>query len=85
MLAAVFGGYLLTALITLAVSSGLPLIGPDRAETLLAATMGSFLIYAAIIMAVFHARSAGRAWKCIAVAAAALFLISWLMLPGAAA
>jgi hypothetical protein len=36
---------------------------------LLATTMASFLVYAAIVMAVFHARSAVRAWMWLAVAA----------------
>ena len=68
MIAAIFGGYAVTALETLALSLTLPFIGVGRAEAVFATTMVSFLIYAAVIMAVFHARSALRAWIGIVVA-----------------
>jgi hypothetical protein len=44
-------------------------IRSSQAQALLATTMASFLVYAAIVMAVFHARSAVRAWMWLAVAA----------------
>ena len=60
-LAAVIGGYALTALVTLALSLALPWVGVGQAESVLASTIASFLIYAAVIMGVCHARSALRA------------------------
>src|SRR4051812_2994432 len=60
--AAVVGGYAFTSLLTIAVSVMLPRFGLDRAQTLFAATTGSFFVYAAAIMAAFHARTATRAW-----------------------
>lgn len=75
--AAVVGGYTLTSLVTLTLSLALPWLGVNRAEAVLAATIVSFLVYVAIIMGVFHARTAWRAWAglglgaipCIAVIA----------------
>ena len=61
-LAAIVGGYAVTALAVLALSLALPFLGVGRAEAVFATTMVSFLMYAAIIMAVFHARSALQAW-----------------------
>jgi hypothetical protein len=60
--AAVVGGYAFTSLLVIAISVLLPRFGIDQAETLFAATMASFLIYAVAIMAVFQARTATRAW-----------------------
>ena len=61
-LAAIVGGYALTSLITVALSLALPWLGMNQAEAVLASTIVSFLIYAAIIMGVFQARTALRAW-----------------------
>ncbi len=61
-LAAVGGGYALTSLLIVAVSLVLPLLGISQAQTVFSMTMASFLLYAAVIMAVFHARTASRAW-----------------------
>ena len=68
-LAAAGGGYALTALTTLALSLALTWVGAGRAEAVLASTMASFLLYAAIVMAVFHARTAKRAWTGLVLAA----------------
>lgn len=61
-LAAALGGYVLTSLIAVALFLLLRRQGMAQDAALLAPTLGSFIIYAAIIMAVFHARSATRAW-----------------------
>jgi hypothetical protein len=53
------GGYVLTSLAVAFLS--LCLSG-SRASAVLLATMPGFLIYALIVMAVFHARSVVRAW-----------------------
>ncbi len=58
-LAAIFGGYLLAALVTALLSVGLPLA---RAEAVLSATLLSFAIYACAVLWVFAAGSAWRAW-----------------------
>ncbi len=83
--AAVIGGYALTSLLTLALSLLLPVLGMARPEALLAATVASFLVYAAVIMAAFHARSAARAWAMIAIAAVPAAIVVALLLPGAGA
>lgn len=67
-LAAIGGGYVLASLLSVALSLLLSLGGMNKAEAVLAMTMISFLIYAAIIMAVFHASTATRAWIGLAIA-----------------
>lgn len=84
-LAAVVGGYALTSLMTLLATLVLPLLGVSRAEALHAATMAAFLLYAAIILAVFHASSARRAWACLTGAAASAALMLWALWPGVGA
>ncbi|WP_043114475.1 hypothetical protein [Solimonas soli] len=64
-LAAVFGGYLLTSLATALLAHLLP--GP-RAESVLAATMLSFALYAGIVLWVFAANSAARVWRGLGIA-----------------
>lgn len=57
--AAIFGGYALTAAAIALLAIWLPLA---RAEAVLTATMLSFALYAAAVIWVFAARSAWRAW-----------------------
>jgi len=61
--AAVAGGYAVTSLATLAPPLALGAVGVSIAPALVGGMMASFFLYAAIIMAVFHARSAARAWR----------------------
>ncbi|MFC3226733.1 DUF3649 domain-containing protein [Marinibaculum pumilum] len=68
-LAAVVGGYAYATLLVLAAAALLPLLGIGRPEALLVATIAAFPIFAGIVMAVFHARSARRAWLWLAIAA----------------
>lgn len=82
-LAAALGGYAVTSLLTLAVPLMLTMLGVGQAQALLAVTMASFLVHAAIVMAVFHARSATRAWIGLAGAAVPLIIVVMLLLPGA--
>ena len=77
-IAAVLGGYVLTSLVSIAGALLLSIAGVNKAEAVLAMTMGSFLIYAAIVMAVFHARSARRAWCGLAIAGTPLMVFSAL-------
>ncbi|MFT3803130.1 MAG: iron transporter [Burkholderiaceae bacterium] len=74
------GGYALVSLLTAVLARALPW---DSASAALVATMPSFLIYAAVVMTVFHARSASRAWLWLACAAAPLALAWWLLSLGA--
>lgn len=81
-LAAIAGGYAFTSLLAIAVSLLLPLVGVPPASALLGATMASFLVWTAVVMAVFHARSATRAWAWLLGAAAPMGLVVWRLLPG---
>ncbi|MBO1014381.1 PepSY domain-containing protein [Achromobacter sp. SD115] len=67
-LAAAAGGYLLSALAMSALALTWPAAGASPAVGVLAATLLSFVVYTAIGVGVFGARSAGRAWALIAVA-----------------
>lgn len=75
-LAGVGGGYGLAALFTMALSLGLPM---PRAEAVLAATMASFAVHAGAIVWAFAASGPLRAWLGLAVPAAALALLLFLM------
>ncbi|MFC3443674.1 DUF3649 domain-containing protein [Sphingobium rhizovicinum] len=83
-MAAVIGGYVLASALALLATLALPWLGVSTADALHAATMASFLLYAAIIMAVFHASSATRAWLGLVAVAAPAGLILWIVQPGAA-
>lgn len=74
-LAAIVGGYVLTALATTAMAIFLPMA---PAEASLTATMLSFAIYACIVLWVFATRSAMRAWTGIVVSSLALWALMWL-------
>jgi hypothetical protein len=82
-LAAVLGGYAFTSLLTLSVSVLLPQLGVPQAQGVLAASMGSFLVYAGVILAVFHARSATRAWRGLLLGSLPLVIVLFRHLPGA--
>ncbi|MEN5397228.1 PepSY-associated TM helix domain-containing protein [Achromobacter xylosoxidans] len=70
-LAAAAGGYGVSALAMSALALALPaVIGASRAVGVLTGTLSSFVLYAAIVIGVFHARSARRAWGGLAVAGA---------------
>ncbi|MFC5357341.1 DUF3649 domain-containing protein [Azospirillum himalayense] len=71
--AALFGGYALAALASVAVLA-LPMSTP---QAVLTGEMASFLVYAAAIIWVFAVRSALRAWAGLLVVAAPLLLAAW--------
>lgn len=78
-MAAGAGGYLLSALAMSALALIWPAVaGVSQAVGVLAGTLLSFVVYTAIGVGVFGARSAGRAWTLIAVAC----LVSGLALLG---
>jgi hypothetical protein len=71
--AAVFGGYALAALASVAVLA-LPMSEP---QAVLTGMLASFAIYAGAVVWVFAVCSAGRAWAGLLVAAAPLALAAW--------
>jgi Protein of unknown function (DUF3649) len=81
-LAAVVGGYAFTSLLTVVVSVLLPQLGVPRAQAVLAASMVSFFVYAAVILGVFHARSAAQAWRGLLLSSLPLTLVLLRHLPG---
>lgn len=80
--AAIAGGYALSALSATALALLLPLA---RAEAVIAATLASFVIYTCAVMWVFAARSAWRAWAGLAVPSALLAALLWLVQRGGGA
>lgn len=82
-LAGTLGAYGVTSLFTTALSLVLARIGVDRVEAVTAATLLSFAVFALIAMAVFHARSAARAWTWLIVASVPLGFAVLALLPGA--
>lgn len=76
LLAGVGGGYAVAALFAAALSVGLPM---PRAEAVLTATMASFAVYAASIIWAFAASGVWRACIGLAVPAAALAALLFLL------
>ncbi|WP_129776739.1 DUF3649 domain-containing protein [Peristeroidobacter soli] len=74
-LAAILGGYALTALAITALAIFLPM---SRAEASLTATLLSFLIYTCVVIWVFATRSATRAWLGIIAPMVVLGALVWL-------
>lgn len=74
-LAAIIGGYALTALATTALAIFLPL---SRSEASMTATLLSFVIYTCVVLWVFATRSATRAWLGIVAPGVALGVLVWL-------
>jgi len=73
------GAYVVVWLITATISLALPGPPADAART---AMMASFFIWAVVVMAVFHARSATRAWAWLLGTIIPLGLVVWFLLPG---
>ena len=71
--AAIFGGYALAALTSVA-AVALPM---SRPEAVLTGLLLSFLVYALAVIWVFAVRSARRAWAGLLVAALPLLLAAW--------
>lgn len=79
-LAAALDGYALTALATIALARVLTrLLGMLPAAAILSATLVSFVLFTVIVLWVFSARSATRAWLGIVLPALALgaLLLVW--------
>lgn len=74
--AAIAGGYVLAALLTMLLSVSLPMA---RAEAVMTATLLSFAIYTCAVMWVFATRSALRAWLGLAIPAAVIAaILQWM-------
>lgn len=71
--AALFGGYALAALVSVA-TLALPMSKPPA---VLMGMLVSFVVYAGAVIWVFAARSAWRAWAGLLVAALPLLLAAW--------
>jgi hypothetical protein len=81
-IAAIGGGYMFTALVTVAVSLVLAQAGMAKAEAVITATLPCFAIFAVVIMAAFRAQSATRLWIWMAGASASLIAVILLLRPG---
>lgn len=77
--AATAGGYGITWLFSAAHALVLFRLGVERADAALAAMLFSFIVYAFTAMAVFHARSATRAWLWLAGVGVVLGLLVWAL------
>ena len=71
--AAMFGGYALAALMSVA-TLALPISKP---QAVLTGMLASFLIYTGAVIWVFAVRSAWKAWAGLIIAAAPLGLAAW--------
>lgn len=80
-LAAVFGGYGLAALTSVACVA-LPI---GRVQGVLTGMLASFVVYVAAVVWVFAVRSARRAWAGLLVAAVPLLAAAWSVWAGGAA
>ncbi len=80
--AGTLGAYALTSLVTVALSLLLAAAGMNRVEAVIAATLASFAIFATVAMAVFHARTALRAWGWLVAVALPAGLVVLLARPG---
>ena len=73
--AALVGGYAIPSLFAFASARLLPM---PRLDAIIPGTLLAFAIMPAIVVWAFLARSALRAWACIAIVAAALAAAGWL-------
>lgn len=74
-LAAIGGGYLLTAIASALIAIALPL---PRADAVTIATLLSFVVYTCVILWVFATASALRAWVGVAGSCAVLGAVLWI-------
>ncbi|HDS1837829.1 MULTISPECIES: DUF3649 domain-containing protein [Stenotrophomonas] len=74
-LAALFGGYVLAALCSIA-ALALPI---DGRQAVFTGMLASFLLYAGAVVWVFAVRSAWRAWMGLIVAALPLWLVAQMV------
>lgn len=80
-LAGTLGAYVFTSLAIVALSLLLTGMGMSRAEAVTAATLASFIIFAVVAMAAFHARSPLRAWGWLLALSLPLALAVFITMP----
>lgn len=83
--AAIGGGYLLSAATAAVGARALVWLGVARADAALGMTLLAFILYAVAAMWAFGCASAWRAWYVICLPGAGLALLAWLLANGAAA
>lgn len=83
--AAIGGGYLLSAASASVGARALVGLGVARADAALATTMLAFILYAVAAMWAFGCASAWRAWTVVCVPGAGLALLAWVLAKGVAA
>lgn len=83
--AAIGGGYLLSAASAAVGARVLVWLGVARADAALGTTMLAFIVYAVAAMWAFGCASAWRAWAVICLPGAGLALLAWVLAGGAAA
>lgn len=76
-IAAVFGGYTVSAASAAVGAVGFQWLGLSRVDATMAATMLSFVVYAVVVMGCFACVSAKRAWAGTVVPAGLLAFIAW--------
>ena len=84
-LAAIGGGYLLSAACAATGARAMVWLGVERADAALGSTLLAFIIYAVAAMWAFGCASAWRAWAVIGLPGAGLGLLAWVLSNGAAA
>lgn len=77
-MAAIFGGYALAALASVA-ALALPMSKP---QAVLTGMLVSFVVYVCAVIWVFAVRSARRAWSGLAFIAVPLLMAAWTVWPG---
>lgn len=81
-LAAIAGGYAVTALLVAALARTLALaLGVAPATSVFACSMAAFLIYPLLAMWIFRVARAAQAWRGLALLAAGSALVLWLTPP----
>lgn len=80
-IAAIFGGYWVASVAAIVLAS---LLDGAQADRVLTAMLASYLIYCAVVIWVFAAKTAGKAW--LGVMVPGLFNTAWIyLLPQSAA
>jgi len=74
-IAAIFGGYGISALASIGLARALPL---ERSEAVVAATLIAFLLHACVALWAFAARNTLQLWAWLAVVALPFAAMTWL-------
>lgn len=78
-LGAVFGGYVLTALMVASAGALMARLGMARSEAVVLAAMLGFIAYLVLLVWGFGAKNVARLWAVLASGAAALAGLLWLV------